>query len=107
MTSLRRNIAALLFAVGLLLGIVVGVAVPLFLANPIESGDLTSAGVNNCATAMKASLVLLDPDSIVAFDAEEIAELRHLPERCDAPEVQAGLEAEYPALVERLQTIGT
>lgn len=90
---------ALVAALGFLAGQIIG-------PNPIESDDLTAAGVNNCVTAIKGSLALLDPDSIVAFDAAEVEELRTLPARCKEEAVLAGLEEEYPELLYRLQTIG-
>lgn len=90
---------AFVAAIGFLAGQIVG-------RDPIESTDLTSAGINNCVTAIKGSLVLLDPDSIVAFDAAEIEELRRLPDRCAEDDIYAGLEEQYPELLVRLQTIG-
>lgn len=76
-------------------------------APAVTGGDLVPAGVNNCVTAITGRLALLDTESIGDFDAATIAELRTLPERCDDPEVRDVLEADYPALLDALQTTGT
>lgn len=88
-------VAALSFLAGQVIG-----------PEPVSESDLVPASVNGCVNAIKASLVLLDPDSIVAFDAAEIEELRRLSPRCLEKEVNTALQEEYPELLLRLETIG-
>lgn len=101
---LRRLIIALSVAFAAAVGFIAGnVATP----DPVTTTDLVPSGVNNCLTAIRGSLALLDPDSIVAFDQAERSELRELPDRCREKDVLTILERDYPHLLARLQTIGT
>lgn len=102
----RRRLRYLIAASALTAAGMFGFAAGRSSSPALDADDLTPAGVNNCLTAVKGSLALLDPDSIVAFSPAEIAELRVLPERCEDPDVAEALAEEYPALVDRLRTIG-
>lgn len=96
----------LLFLAGLAIGIPVGVSVTQL--DETDVADPVASGVTACVGAIKQTFALLDDeDSRGAYTPAEIVELRQLPPRCQEDKVREALEAAYPDLLDKVQTIGT
>lgn len=71
----------------------------------ITDEDLIPAGVNNCVTAIIGRLDLLHhPEAMADIGEAAIAEIQTLPARCNEPEINDILLADYPALMNELGT---